>query len=110
MKSLVFILLILFAIKSNATTYYVSNAGSDNNNGITAGTSWQTLTKVQSEGNSGLIKAGDSIVFKRGDSFTGILKWATIWGYHCPTGTASKPITFSNYGSGANPCFSLSAK
>jgi hypothetical protein len=49
------------------TTYFVSSAGSDSNNGTTTGTPWQTITKV----NAGVYNGGDTISFAGGQSFTG---------------------------------------
>lgn len=89
----------------NATNFYVSNAGNNSNSGTFTTMSWQTLSKVQEAANANQIKAGDSILFKRGDVFTGTLKWTILYGQHCATGTATLPITFSNYGEGKNPVF-----
>jgi hypothetical protein len=99
-------ILLLFSMQDlKATAYYVSNGGNDENNGTSPTASWRTLEKVQAAANKGLLIAGDSILFKRGDVFTGTLKWATIWGQNCATGTPSKPITFTTYGVGNKPVF-----
>lgn len=55
--------LFLFSVAYGQTKYYVSNSGSDANNGLTTATSWQTLHKV----NVSTFSNGDSILFKRGD-------------------------------------------
>ena len=75
-------------------TYYVSVTGSDTNNGTSTSTPWKTLSKVQGAN----LQPGDTVSFKRGDTFTGqmsILK----------SGTSGSPITFNAYGSGAAPKF-----
>ena len=77
-----------------ATTYYVSNAGLDTNNGLSATTSWKTLDKV----NTIAFLAGDQILFQRGSTFYGSLIIKR-------SGNAGNPITYGAYGSGANPIF-----
>lgn len=54
----------------NATTYYVdATGGNDNNNGMSSGTAWKSLTKV----NSVLLNSGDTVLFKRGETWRGQL-------------------------------------
>jgi hypothetical protein len=72
--------------------YYVSSAGNDSNNGLTTGTSWQTLSKV----NSSSFNAGDQILFNKGDTFYGSLITTS-------SGTSNFPIVYGAYGTGANP-------
>lgn len=105
MRIVMFFLFHFIFCTANAANYFVSNSGDDNNSGTTTDAAWKTLVKVQIAGNSGIIKAGDCILFKKGETFTGILKWTTIWGQHCASGTALQPITFAGYGNGANPIF-----
>lgn len=88
MKKLLFLLLLL-PIFSHATIYYVSNAGSNGANGLTPGTAWQTVSKVQSSMAS--FNAGDFIRFNRGDTFAGILSVTR-------NGSSGAPITFGAYG------------
>ncbi|MBI2271980.1 MAG: T9SS type A sorting domain-containing protein [Bacteroidetes bacterium] len=81
-----------FATPTFATTYYVdSNAGNDLNSGLSAGSPWQTLTKV----NSYLFSPNDSVLFIRNSVWRGQLipKSGSITGY----------ITYSDYGTGAKP-------
>jgi len=77
---------------ASASTYYVSNTGLDTNNGISESTPWQTISKV----NATTFVAGDSILFKKGDTFYGSITVSQ-------SGTAGNPITFSSYGSGEKP-------
>lgn len=77
-------------------TFYISNAGSDSANGTSTSTPWKTLSKVQSSSSS--IKAGDSVLFNKGDTFIGTFNWSK-------SGTSSAPITFGAYGTGAKPIF-----
>jgi hypothetical protein len=79
-------------------TYYVdATGGLDGNDGLSTGTAWQTLAKVRSAQTGGSIHAGDTILFKKGQTFTGYLG-VTV------TGTAGNVLTFDSYGAtGANP-------
>jgi hypothetical protein len=86
MKLLTVILLFLTS-NSFATNYFVSNTGSDSNNGLTTGTAWATIAKV----NSFTFASGDSILFKRGDTFYGTI-------------TANRSnYAIAAYGTGARP-------
>jgi hypothetical protein len=80
---------------SNTTVsrqYYVSNAGSDSNDGLTTSTPWQTIAHV----NSIAFCPGDSISFNRGNIWREQLVPAA-------SGTSGNPITYNDYGSGALP-------
>lgn len=92
-KTLGIFWLILFAFNANATNYYLSNSGNDANSGTDPFAPWQTLTKLNSFKN---LKPGDSVLFKRGDSFYGSITISN-------SGTASNPITFGAYGAGERP-------
>jgi hypothetical protein len=83
------------AYQVHSATYYVSStSGSDANPG-TISAPWRTLTKV----NSFTPKAGDQILFKRGDSWTGTITVKA-------SGTSVAPITYGAWGEGANPVIS----
>lgn len=88
MKKILSILL-LISLQCSAANYYVSSAGNDQASGSLAAP-WKTLTKV----NSVQLVAGDSVFFRKGDTFTGTL---------APTGSG---VVFSAYGSGTNPVIS----
>ena len=89
------ILLFLFlgALPVRATTYYVdATAGSDSNNGISPGSPWKTIAKV----NATPLNPGDSVLFKR-DS---------IWREQLTNpsaGSAGNAITYADYGTGNKP-------
>jgi hypothetical protein len=72
-----------------ARPHYVSAAGNDSNDGLTTGTAWQTIAKV----NSSTFIPGDSILFRGGDTFTGQIT-------HSVAATALNPITYGSYGTG----------
>ena len=77
-----------------AATYYVDSvAGLDSYNGTSTSTPWKTLTKV----NALAIQPGDTILFKRGSSWTGTLTPLAS------QGTSTAPIVFDAYGTGAAP-------
>ena len=76
-----------------ATTYYIDSvAGLDTNNGTTTGTPWKTLTKVNGFG----FLPGDSVLFKRGSSWTGTLSPSA-------NGSSTGQLVFDAYGTGAAP-------
>jgi len=104
---LAFLMLTLFA--SARKFYFSSSTGSDSYSTAQAqnqATPWKTLKKLQTFGNSGAA-AGDTFAFKKGDVFDngyddfGSMKWWSIVGYTCPSGTANAPIVFTCYGAGS---------
>ncbi|MFC8302611.1 hypothetical protein ACFUCV_02885 [Specibacter sp. NPDC057265] len=74
------------------TTYYVAATGNDSANGTSQSTAWRSLAKV----NSMTFGAGDQILFRSGDTFTGVLT---------PRGSGSdvSRLVFGRYGSGPRP-------
>jgi len=82
------------------TNYYVSNSGLNTNNGTHISTPWQTVAKVNSELNGGVISSGDNIYFKRGDTFsdTGLVVRVG--------GTSANWMVIGAYGSGNLPIIS----
>jgi len=93
MKRILFAVILLIPFFCFPTTYYVSNLGSDSNNGTSEATSWKTKTKV-----SGFnLQKGDVVKFKRGDS------WIDNTALYVNGGTEGNPITYTSYGSGNKP-------
>ena len=80
---------------SAQTTYYVAANGNDNNNGTSTGSPFQTLAKV----NSLTLRAGDQVLFKRGDTFRGGLQVRQ-------SGASGQPIIYDAYDNGAKPVLS----
>lgn len=81
----------------NTKTYYVDcTNGSDANNGMTPNSAWKTLNAVTRSSNLVALNAGDSLLLKRGCTFTGRLnaKW---------TGSSNAPIAVGAYGSSNLP-------
>ena len=96
MKKLILFIGCLYCLSLSATTYYVSTSGNNSANGTTTATPWQTLTKV----NSVNFNAGDIILFKRGDTWTGDSLVITR------SGSSGSHITFGAYGTGMPPVLS----
>ena len=75
-------------------TYYISVSGCDSNDGLTPETPWKTIQKLNSS-----VKCGDTICFKRGDTFYGQIR--------APKGnTSTTPTTYTSYGEGTKPIIS----
>src|SRR4051812_28578006 len=74
------------------TTYFISAAGSDSNSGTSSSTPWKSLAKI----NATVLKPGDTVSFRRGDTWTG----GVVTGQ---SGSAAAPITVNGYGSGSAP-------
>ena len=78
---------------ADAASYYVdSTSGSDANSGTSSGAAWRSLSKV----NATTFQPGDVVHFKRGGVWTGNLQIPH-------SGTATLPITYQAYGTGAAP-------
>ncbi|MEP7110854.1 MAG: right-handed parallel beta-helix repeat-containing protein, partial [Ferruginibacter sp.] len=92
MKKLLFLSLIVFANTVQAKNYYISATGNNSNNGLTPGTAWQTIVKLNAS--SASIAAGDSILFERGDIFYGGII------------VTKAGLNFGAYGIGAKPVIS----
>jgi len=91
MRVFITILLLSLANVISATNYYVKNGGSDVANGLADGTAWATINKVNTT-----IAPGDSVFFKRGDTWreqlipiSGTLGDHTYYGAY---GTGVKPL------------------
>lgn len=86
MKTLGLILLVSIASIVQAKTYYIDfTGGLDANTGLTASTAWKTLAKWSSA------FPGDTVLFKRGETWTGGMS------------ITKSNMTFAAYGTGALP-------
>ena len=54
-------------IAVTGTVYYISTSGNDNDSGTSPDRAWKTISKV----NSKSLSSGDTIFFKRGDTWRG---------------------------------------
>ena len=87
--------LLLFSISFSlqATTYYMdATAGNDSNSGTSPDEAWRNIEKL----NIQTFQAGDSILFKRGEIFRGMLEPQN-------SGNADNWIVYAAYGEGENP-------
>ncbi|HOF38670.1 MAG TPA: hypothetical protein PLD73_01255, partial [Candidatus Hydrogenedentes bacterium] len=75
-----------------AATYYVANAGSDGNSGLSPQEAWASLAQV----NEHPLSPGDAVLFRRGDAWRGQLvsQSGSDEGGH---------ITYGAYGEGPKP-------
>lgn len=73
--------------------YYVSPGGNDSNDGISAGTPWQTIAKV----NSFTYPEGSTVSFEGGQTFTGCLVFKNTI---VPKSSVPNPFTVTSYGGG----------
>ena len=112
MKIKAFMFIFAFIISLNAqTTYYFSTSGNDSNDGLSTSAPKQTLSAAQTVLNNAV--GGDSILFKRGDT------WSRGTGFSTPyagvvgidlmnvDGSSGNYITIGAYGTGAKPTFSF---
>lgn len=96
MKRLLIIPIFLITLAATATNYYVKNGGNDGADGLSDGTAWATISKVNTFWSAGTFAPGDSILFKRGDSWYGTIVVAE-------PGTSGNPIVIGAYGTGEKP-------
>ena len=96
MKNIIVYLVIIVGtiarVHGQGHNYYVANAGSDQNNGFSTNTPFQTINKV----NSLVLGPGDKVFFKRGDIFRGQINLTH-------SGTSSAHIVVDAYGVGKSP-------
>lgn len=77
---------------SASLTYYISNIGSDSNTGLSPGSPWLTVAKV----NASTFNPGDHVLFQKSGLWREQLTVPS-------SGSSNNPITFGAYGSGAAP-------
>ena len=79
-------------VKPPAQTCYVdASQGSDSNDGLSPQSPWRTLEKV----NAAALRPGDSVLFKRGETWRGQLVPRS--------GSDGAPVTYGAYGEGGKP-------
>ncbi|MES2277196.1 MAG: DNRLRE domain-containing protein [Bacteroidota bacterium] len=77
---------------TTGNVYYVDPAGNDASDGLSTGTAWKTLAKVDST----TFSPGDQLLFKCGSSWAGRLQPKG-------SGISGSPIVIDMYGSGSKP-------
>ncbi|MFW6371987.1 MAG: right-handed parallel beta-helix repeat-containing protein, partial [Bacteroidota bacterium] len=85
-------LLLFLSTSCLATNYYMSAAGNDSNTGTSPRQAWRTLERL----NNLVPKPGDSILFQRGDAWTGTVS-VNMWGME------GRPLVYGAYGEGPKP-------
>ena len=76
-------------------TYYVSGAGSDANPGTEAAP-WASLARIRAALDTGVLRRGDTVLLKRGETFYGSIQIPSVRGI---TGF----LDFGAYGTGERP-------
>ena len=93
-KNIFLFLLILCSYNTYATNHYWSSTGSNANSGLTSSLPKQTLAQLNID--IAGYAAGDSILFKCGDTFYGNIVITK-------NGSSGLPIVLSSYGTGTKP-------
>ena len=96
-KYQIFVLILSFSLCAQNQYYLSSSTGNDNNNGSQT-QPWKTLSKLSNT----TLGPGDTVYFKKGDTFRGHY---VVNG----SGTEGNLITFTSYGSGNQPIISGSS-
>lgn len=81
--------MLLWIVAVHAATYYFSSSGSTGNTGLSVGSPWP-LSKA-----TGTFAAGDHLLFKKGDTFSGTINFTS-------SGASGNPIVFDLYGTALN--------
>lgn len=96
MKTLLWLAISLLSFRiAYSTTYYFSSSGNDSSDGRSPSSPFRTIAKA----NTLVLSAGDSLLFKKGDTLRGML----VVRY---SGNSSSPIYIGAYGTGAKPVLS----
>ena len=96
MRIIPVLIFFLVSIKGLSTNYYVKTGGNDSASGLSDNTAWGTISKVNRVWSAGTFAPGDSILFKRGNTFYGTI---VITG----SGSDGSPIHLGAYGTGNRP-------
>ena len=87
-------LMVFGAFPTHSKTYYISESeGDDGGLGSSSATAWQTLARLSRVS----LRAGDTVLLKRGDA------WGEFLQLNKLRGRLGEPIVVSAYGSGAKP-------
>lgn len=92
-KTICLIAAIFFSFNTKASNYFISNSGNDSKSGTSPAAAWQSLNRLNSFKN---LNPGDSILFRRGDSFYGTIMINS-------SGAINNPVVYSAYGEGPKP-------
>ena len=84
-----FAVLFAFAYQAQAVNYYLKANGSDANTGLSVAQAWKNPAKI----NALDLNPGDSVLFKAGDTFNGVIYLETE-----DDGLPASPVHFGTYG------------
>ena len=94
-QPLLIIAFLICSVNIYSTNYYISSStGNDSSDGKSETSAWQSINKLNTI--LGNLLPGDSVLFKRGDTFVGQLILTK-------SGTNGSPIYFGSYGTGNKP-------
>ena len=96
MKRIFILLLFIISTRLFATTYYIAQAGSNANTGLSPAQAWNTPTYASAYFLIHGHTAGDSVLLNRGDTLYGQIEDTCH-------GTSNAPIVWGAYGTGAKP-------
>lgn len=96
MRGRLTIILLFFSLALQATNYYIRSGGSDAAAGTSDAAAWANITRVNTAWAAGTFAPGDSILFRRGDSWYGTITVSE-------SGALGNPIVISAYGVGELP-------
>jgi len=88
------LLLLFLPFRVFSTNYYISNNGNDQQAGTSPAAAWKTIDRLNQAAR--LFRAGDCILFQRGQRFHGTIRILA-------SGSKDHPIVFGAYGSGNKP-------
>lgn len=97
LKKITIGVLTFFAVQSYATNYYFSSSSGNDTNDGSVNSPLKTISKL----NALLLRAGDIILFKKGDTFIGQI----LVSY---SGSVGLPIVYNSYGTGELPILTAS--
>ena len=66
--------ILIFGSAPAQKTYYVKTGGNDNADGLSDATAFASLSKV----NTLRLSPGERVLFRRGDTFAGVLLWDNV--------------------------------
>lgn len=98
---LVFVFVVVACQSVYATTYYVDAAAGGNSDGLTKENAWNTLQQVNDA--MGSFEGGDSILFKRGSTFSVEANLDNTMLSITASGVKGSPIVFESYGNPNDP-------
>lgn len=98
MRPVLLLFFLFYGLSGRATNYYVSATGNDVSSGTSPMSAWRSVARVNQAMTANLFNPGDSLLFKRGDTFNGQISLNLQ-----TDGTAMARFVMGAYGTGAKP-------